>query len=246
MFKATFDIVSETATAGELQNSQLLMEIGEKTFSYIFYDKGRHLFQSFRQYSLDFIPGKTAMETLQDILAGDELLQNKSRESYIVYNYSDSSLLPEKHFHIELNKPVTELVFGNAHKGLLLNEKVIGWDLYTIYRVPREVHSLLQRKFAAGKYWHYYTLLLADIKKEEAGDLVKVIIAADRFVTVVCKKGQLQLIQTYSYQTPEDVSYYLLAIWLCRSPDLLMNNRTCTRSYLNIFFNCSGKYYLLP
>ena len=209
-------MVSGGATTGELQESHLLMEIGERLFSYVFYNRSQRRFYGYRQYSLDFIPGKPVFEALQDILNGDELLQPGFRASYIVYNYKDCSLLPEKHFHIELNKPVTELVYGNAHKGLLLSEKVPGWNLFTIYRVPREVHSLLQKKFAAGKYWHYYTLLLTDTKKEDVaeGSVMKVVIEADQFVAAVFKEGRLQLIQTYAYQTPEDVSYCLLSI--CR------------------------------
>jgi hypothetical protein len=214
MLKATFDIAPVMPGADELMNSQLLMEVGEKVFSYTFYSKHQQRFLGFRQYALDFIPGKPALESLQDILQGDELLQHHFRETYIVYNFSDSNLLPEKCFHIELNKPVIELVYGNARKGLLLSEKVYGWNLFNVYRIPREIHALLQQKFAAGKYWHYYTLLLSAVAKEETtpGNVVKVVIAADQFVAAVFKEKDLQLLQTYSYQTPDDVSYNLLAV----------------------------------
>ena len=214
MYKATFDIVSDAANDESLANSQLLMEISEKTFSFVFYNRQQQRVKGFRQYNLDFIPGKTTFETLQDILAGDELLQSGSKESYVVYKYTDSSLLPEKHFSIELNKPVTELVYGNARKGLVLSEKVNGWNLYNVYRIPREVHSLLQKKFAAGKYWHYYTLLLSNAGNDVANgsNLVKIIIASDQFTLAFFKDEQLQLLQTYTYQTPEDVSYHLLSL----------------------------------
>jgi hypothetical protein len=214
MFKATLDIAPGITDAAELQQHQLLMEVGDKTFSYVVYNKQQQQVQGFRQYALDFIPGKTALEALQDIFTADDLLQNRFREAFIVYNYSDSNLLPEKHFHIELNKPVTELVYGNAKKGLLLNEKVAGWNLYNVYRIPREVHSLLQKKFAAGKYWHYYTLLLSVTKPEEVaeGNVIRVVVSAEQFVAAVFKQGKLQLLQTYAYQTPEDVSYHLLSI----------------------------------
>lgn len=214
MFKATLDIAPGITDAAELRQHQLLMEVGDKTFSYVVYNKQQQQVQGFRQYALDFIPGKPALEALQDIFTADEVLQNSFRESYIVYNYSDSNLLPEKHFHIELNKPVTELVYGNAKKGLLLNEKVPGWNVYNVYRIPREVHSMLQKKFAAGKYWHYYTMLLSVTKPEEVAEenVIRVIISAEQFVAVVFKQGKLQLLQTYAYQTPEDVSYHLLSV----------------------------------
>jgi len=213
MLKATFDIIPETAQQEEIQNSLLLMEVGDRVFSYVLYNKQQQRFVGLRQYNLDFIPGKPVMEALQEILAGDELLQHSYREAFVVYHYTDSNLLPEKFFHIELNKPVTELVFGNAHKGLLLSEKIPGWNVYNIYRIPREAHAVMQQKFAAGKYWHYYTIMLSGIDRQASGEgVIKIIVSSDRFVAAVFKDNALQLLQTYSYDTPDDVSYHLLAI----------------------------------
>lgn len=214
MFRATFDIKPESISSEEMLGSLLLMEVSGNTFSYVIYHKSQQRFLVFRQYPLDYNPGKTNLETFRDILQQDELLQHDFRESYVVYNYTDSNLLPEKHFHIELNKPVIELIYGNARKGLLLSEKVYGWDLYNTYRIPREVHTVLQQKFVAGKYWHYYTLLLTGIGKETTADSdeIKMVVAADHFVLTVFRNRELQLLQTWYYQTPEDVSYYLLSV----------------------------------
>lgn len=215
MLKATFDIIPDSIANEDLQNNLLLMEVSDQIFCYVLYSRESRRFLGFRQYNLDFIPGKTPLEALSEILSGDQHLQLNFAEAYLVYHYTDSNLLPEKYFTIDLNKPVTEIVYGNARKGLLLNDKVQGWDLYNIYRIPREVHSLLQQKFSAGKYWHYNTLLLSGVEKESLeGDTIKVVIAADKFAVVAFKGQQLQLAQSYHYQTPEDVSFQLLALAL--------------------------------
>ncbi|THU35944.1 DUF3822 family protein [Niastella caeni] len=214
MLKANFDIVPEMRDSDELRNSQLLIEVGEKMFSYVIYHKEQRRFLGLRQYNLDYTPGKTMLENLLEIITNDELLQIQFREAYVIYNYTDSSFLPEKVFHIELNQPVTEIIYGNARKGLMLSEKVNGWKMYNIYRVPREIHALLQRKFASGNYWHYYTLLLSEGQIQPAADeqVIKMVMRADQFLVAVFKGTNIQLIQAYSYQTPDDVSYYLLAI----------------------------------
>lgn len=215
MLKATFDIIPDRIADGNLQNNLLLMEVSDQIFCYVLYNRESRRFLGFRQYNLDFIPGKTPLEALSEILTGDEHLQRHFAEAFLVYHYTDSNLIPEKFFAIDLNKPITEIVYGNARKGLLLNDKVQGWDLYNIYRIPREVHSLLQQKFSAGKYWHYNTLLLSGVEKESLeGDTIKVVIAADKFAVVAFKGQQLQLAQSYHYQTPEDVSFQLLALAL--------------------------------
>jgi hypothetical protein len=214
MLKANFDIVPEMRDPEELRNSQLLIEVGEKTFSYVIYHKEQRRFIGLRQYNLDYTPGKTMLENMLEIITNDEVLQTQFRDAFIIYNYTDSNFLPEKVFHIELTQPVTEVVYGNARKGLLLSEKVIGWKMYNIYRVPREIHALLQRKFSSGNYWHYYTLLLYDDQVQPSADeqVIKMVMRADQFLVAVYNGSTIQLIQSYSYQTPDDVSYYLLAI----------------------------------
>src|SRR5207237_6224063 len=86
--------------------------------------------------------------------------------------------------------------------------------MYNIYRVHREIHSLLQQKFAAGNYWHYYTLLLSDeqVQAFAGKHVLKLVMGPDQFLVAVFKDKAIQLLQAYSYQTPDDVSYYLLAI----------------------------------
>ena len=214
MLKANFDIVPEMRNSEELRNSQLLIEVGEKMFSYVIFHKEQRRFLGFRQYNLDYTPGKTMLENLLEIITNDELLQIQFKEAFVIYNYTDSSFLPEKAFHIELNQPVTEIIYGNARKGLMLSEKVIGFRMYNIYRVPREIHALLQRKFASGNYWHYYTLLLNDGQTQTSSDeqVIKMVMRTDQFLVAVFKGTDIQLMQSYSYHTPDDVSYYLLAI----------------------------------
>ena len=214
MLKANFDIVPEMRDPEELRNSHLLIEVGEKMFSFVIYNKEHRRFVGLRQYNLDYTPGKTMLENLLEIVTNDELLQNSFKEAFIIYNYTDSNFLPEKVFHIELNQPVTEIIYGNARKGLLLSEKVIGYKMYNIYRVPREIHALLQRKFSSGNYWHYYTLMLYDQQAQpSAGEqVIKMVMRADQFLVAVFNGENIQLVQSYSYQTPDDVSYYLLGI----------------------------------
>ena len=71
----------------------------------------------------------------------------------------------------------------------------------------------MQQKFSAGKYWHYYSLLLKSYKmfdSTEQGDCIKVIFYADKMITLVLKGGKIQLMQTFHYQDTKDVAYHLL------------------------------------
>ena len=86
--------------------------------------------------------------------------------------------------HIDMSKPATELVYGNARKGLLLSEKSAGWGLANIcYEGYRAWNTCtLQQKFAAGKIPHYNSrsLTAQEHNDDESGEMIHVIIAADQ------------------------------------------------------------------
>ena len=219
MNRAAFDIIPEEGLNDQIQQSTLLMEIGENYFRYIIYDKHTHKIWGLRQYHFDISPEKPALEYLHDLLQNDEYLVEPVKEAVVIYNYCDCSLWPEEYFHVESNKPLIELIYGNAHKGLILCEKIKGWDLYTVYRVPREIHTLLQQKFTSGKYWHFYSLWLSQLdRKSMQMPVIHAVFYTDKFVVTVFDKNSVLLMQSYSYQTPEDVVYYLLSI--CKNLDL--------------------------
>ncbi|MBC7830014.1 MAG: DUF3822 family protein [Chitinophagaceae bacterium] len=224
MTKPVFDIVPAAWAKDELLNSIFLIEISEKLFGYLVYNKEQKQLLGLRQYHLDISTERPTAQALNEIISNDELLQQPWKEAVVIYNFPDSSLLPDQYFDIGMNKSISELLFGNAFKGQILSEKIPAWDVYNIYRVQRDIHSVMQQKFSDGRYWHYYSILLSTIDKqnEMAPYFLKCIFYPEKFVVAFFKDKQLQLLQTYQYETPEDVSYYLLKI--CRQFDATQEN----------------------
>jgi hypothetical protein len=135
------------------------------------------------------------------------------KETLLVYNFPESSLIPEPLFSMDTNKELTDLVHGNLAKGLILSEKIPWWEMFNVYRIPPDLHKLMQQQFTAGTYWHYYSLLLKSHKMFDAredADCIKVIFYADKMITLVLKKEKVQLMQTFYYQDSKDVAYHLL------------------------------------
>jgi len=211
MHKPAFDIISTELTVDDRLNCHLLLQISDRVFSWIMFDTIKRKLFGVRQYHFDQIHDISAAKQLEEVLNNDTYLQEETKEVVIVYNYCESNLIPGNLFDIAMNKSVTDLVFGSVKKGLIFSEKVKTGELYNVYRIPRDTHTLLQQRFVAGKYWHLYTLLLVayGIEKE---DVCRIIFYSDCMVVALHIKGILQLIQTWTYQTPEDVAYYLLLI----------------------------------
>ncbi len=206
--------IAINGSEGVAATRQLVMIVAPKFFTYMVLDADRKEISILKQYQLDFFPDKTIDENLADILTGDEILQGGFEKSCVIYDFPAASLIPEEYFHTSLNKPTTEILYGDVEKGLLLSEKITRWKAYNIYRIPREMHTSLQQRFGLGKYWHYHTLWLdhADSSLTTHRYQLQVRLKEDSMAVALFKKDQLLLVQQYPFENPEDMNYYLLLI----------------------------------
>lgn len=206
-----FDIVLPTLQDSDLQQSTLLIEIGERQVSFVWFKKNNRQLLKLQQFHFQGSAGWPPIDWLQDVLAIDPAYLDSIKEAIVVYNLPECQLIPGSSFNFEFNKPLIETLCGNAPKGLVLSEKIQGKDIYSIYRVPRELHGLIQKSFVSGKYWHFYSLLLQIGPNTTPGTpCIQAVFFQDLFVAAFYDSEGLKLLQTYSYQQPEDVSWILL------------------------------------
>ena len=223
MLKPAFQIEVPELSDEDLSHCRLLVEVNAHSFTYTLLNQRNMGPMVVKYYQLDQGKGKRLTETLREILENDPLLKRQVKETLLVYNFPESSLVPEPLFSMDTNKEIIDIVHGNLQKGLVLSEKIPWWELFNVYRISPELHHLLQQQFTAGKYWHYYSLLLKSYKMFDSGagegrDSVKTIFYPDKMVVLVIKQGKVHLMQTYNYQDVKDVVYYLLNI--CRQLDI--------------------------
>lgn len=213
MLKPAFQIEVPDIPDEDLLQCRLLVEVNAHSFSYTLLNQRNMGPLVIKYFQLDQVRDKTLIETLREILENDPLLKRTVKETLLVYNFPESSLVPEALFSMDTNKDVIDIVHGNLQKGLVLSEKIPWWELFNVYRISPELHHLLQQQFTAGKYWHFYSLLLKSYKMFDSGDgqdRLKVIFYPDKMVILVVREGKVYLMQTFQYQDARDVAYHLL------------------------------------
>jgi uncharacterized protein DUF3822 len=213
MLKPAFRIEVSDISEEELLQSRLLVEVNPDSVTYVVLNQRNMSPMAVKYFQLEHSRDKTLTESIREILAQDELLKRPVKETLLVYNFPESSLVPEPLFSMDTNKELTDIIHGNLQKGLILTEKIPWWELFNVYRISPDVHHLLQQQFSAGKYWHYYSLLLKSYKmfdSAEQNDCIKVIFYSEKMITMVLKDGKIHLMQTFHYQDTRDVSYHLL------------------------------------
>src|ERR1700744_2906629 len=187
MHKPAFTIEASGISDEDLLQSRLLVEVNPNAFSYVLLNQRNMSPLVVRYFQLEHSKESPLTETLREILEADPLLKRPVKETLLVYNFPESSLIPESVFTMDTNREIIDTLHGKLQKGLILTEKIPWWELFNVYRISPDLHQLLQQTFSAGKYWHYYSLLLKSYKmfdSTDTTDCIKVIFYSDKMVAL--------------------------------------------------------------
>ena len=211
MIKPVFHIETTEINAENSGATKLLMELSEHAFSYLITSDSHDILAA-AYFVLPDRDDLTQAHALREIIYGQDILQHSFKQSTILYNLSESALIPDEIYQQELNTDLADVLFGNLKKNLVLSDKHEEAVAHTIYRIPQNMHNLMRQKFPNGKYWHLYSLWLKTMKDSASADkeVIELIFASDKMLVSVFREGQLQLLQSIPYSTPEDVAYQLL------------------------------------
>ena len=213
MLQPLFHIEANNIEAEDFRLCRLLIVVDAGSVSYVILNIEDRQPRCIKYFHFSQLKGRLQEEIMREIIFGDELLAKEFNKTYVAYNFPDSTLVPDVYFAEELNNKFADLIYGNLDKGSVASEKVPLWEMYNVYRLPLEMHTLMQYKFPAAKQWHYYSLLLKSYKKfntSEQPECFQVIFLEERMIVSAYKKGQLQLMQSFLYSSPKDVLYHLL------------------------------------
>ena len=170
MNKPAFQIEATDISDEELLQCRLLVEVNPNAFTYVLLNQRNLSPLVVKYFQLETGKDTPLVETLREIMQGDHLLGRPVKETLLVYNFPESSLVPEAVFTMDTNREIIDTLHGNLQKGLILTEKIPWWELFNVYRISVDLHHLLQQSFSAGKYWHYYSLMLKSFKMFDSTD----------------------------------------------------------------------------
>src|SRR5688500_720040 len=211
MVKPVYDIAPEDLNSIDWLSCRLVMEMNDQYFLFAVLQGQSGI--ALRYYAFATNTNYPLRDQLYEIVKSDEVLHKQMNETRIIYNFPESSLIPEAFFNPELSNQVVEFLHGDLRKGILLNEKLEQEQVYNVFRVPSEIHEFFQTGFPAASFWHYFTIWSKAGRGLGNHDGVSVVFYPNHLLVSVFAAGKTQLLQSLEYQTPEDVAYQLLNIF---------------------------------
>ena len=153
-------------------------------------------------------------------LSSDEII--KLLTSDVQLNYKSVRLICESDRYIFIPAPIfkTEEAADMLHfqfkpvktDQIILN-RIPKWETVNVFSIPKPVHIALSKLFPNAIIEHHLSYFLNEFVKPQNGDTVYIEIRNNLMDVVVVTTGGIQLINSFSFNTPEDFTYNTLNLF---------------------------------
>lgn len=156
--------------------------------------------------------GAEWIDILHDVKSQSLLLNRTYRDIHCYYNFDEALVVPAAQFSAVAGEDFLSMVYGESSRYDTRQDILSGTSgMIIVYRVKKTLFEQVNRYFLLNKAHHTYSVLVENVLK--AADLpdhfVKLILYSKHFIAVVVKEGKLQLIQSFPYDTKEEILYHL-------------------------------------
>lgn len=192
---------------------QLLIEIGCNQVVLLVKGQLPKQLEAFEVFDID-----TFRNRWEDELAGvkkaSQLLGRSYSNIVVYYNLPDALVVPESKFTVEAGRDYLDQIYGDSSNDPAGYEELAMGSMVVTYRVKKAISEWVNHEFPSHKPSHIYSGMLNELLGRALPDANFIVIRfyTKHMVVAILKDRQLQLIQSFNYDTEEDILYYLLSL----------------------------------
>lgn len=150
-----------------------------------------------------------------ELRAASRVLNRNYRTVHCYYNFEEALIIPGNHSTSAATEDYLNLLYGETTRHDTKYDPInAGTHMVNAYRVKKSIHDLMGRHFPLYKPHHSYSGMLQEVltRTELADHFIKVQFYNKHIIAAVVKNGQLQLVQSFRFDTKEDILYHLTNI----------------------------------
>ncbi len=203
--------VTLTSTAELLQ-----FDIANDHIACSLINMGNQAVQAFEFFEWE--TGGSALENnwesiFSEAAAASNLLQKPVSAVQVFINNATAVIVPLEKFNTEAATDYLQLLFGPAVEASLKHEKIKNTpSLINCYRIPNGLLDVLNTRYPLHQLAHAYTPNITGLYAEAVSDkpMLKLQFYKNHFIASLFVSSTLQLIQSFSFTSTEDICYHLL------------------------------------
>ena len=194
-------------------SDQLILEIGSGQVACIQKGAASHQVEGIELFALEKETHDWS-DIFYEVMSASKILGRNYRDVHCYYNFEEAIIIPEEKFSVTAAEDYLALVYGESIRHDIKYDTLLSPGYINAYRIRKSIHELVGRHFILYKPHHSYSPILDDILTRDQLDanFVKIQFYSNHIILAFVKDKQLQLIQSFRYETTDDVLYYLLRI----------------------------------
>ena len=206
--KPTIEIIPEDLDAKAIN---LICEVSESAFTFILQDDQDKIIKGISSYAFEAeLTTGDIPAILKDIFSSSAALNNSFNKVFISYSYPESVLMPASAQNQDVNHDIISLVHGDQPGSSVFSDLLAEKNIHNQYRISTDLHQFIIKHYPLTAFAHQYSLMIKQLPEEN--NVLKVIFYRDKIVVMLSINGMLQLIQTFTYASPQDIIYNLLNV----------------------------------
>lgn len=193
-------------------NTKLIAEIGLNHIALLV--KNNATTEAFELYNLQSNNGNWE-SIFNAVFNQSNILAKSYSKTNVFINTLEALIVPAEKFRQESMEPYLAAVYGNANNYKCEADIInMPTNPATIYRCPLLLDTELKKRLGVFTYKHTYTKILENLlgNGKMILEMLKVQFYAKTMLVTVIYGNKLMLMQSYPYNSPEDIIYYLLNI----------------------------------
>lgn len=147
-----------------------------------------------------------------DILINSRpFLNRKYHKISLVYSVKESVLIPFALYNRNTAANAVSLLYGDVdNREKVMTDVISESQYFNCFRVNNRVTEVLENHYPDAAQWHLYSSLVGSNKNSEAK--LNVIFYSYKIIVAMYLNGRCMIVNTFPYQSAQDVSYYLLSV----------------------------------
>ena len=156
-----FAVDDETLLETDLTACNLLVLVGNGTFSYVVYNDATKKFLALKSYR--YHPSKLAvadLEMIEQVFDTDKLLLTAFKSILLAFKTSDSALVPGPYYMSSLKKEYLHLSVPEKIQEAILADHSPELEAVNVYSIDKDLLGFLRKEFSTDLVIHANTALL--------------------------------------------------------------------------------------
>lgn len=215
MVQKQISIYGELETQSPFNSDQLVLELSNTHIALMVKFSGKKYVGAFELFEFDSnIMGW--YEIFHQIRTVSIILDRSYNDTRLFFNLSEAVVMPSQAFNTNAADAYLTAIHGDSTNHIIKYDNIVSDAvLINVYRVKKSLNDIVNSNLMMVTPRHTYSKLLENVLNNNIvfqGAFLKLQFYNNLMNVVLLKEGRLHLIQSFNFQTPDDVLYYLLNI----------------------------------